>query len=90
MDAPPPRAYQNEGGRGEPGRSLIGLTNVILPGKGLKRGPYTSQEELLAARRLEAILDPRNVSPGLLDQLRKGAALNTVQIAEALVANGVA
>jgi hypothetical protein len=28
----------------------------------------------LAARRLEAILDPRNVSPGLLDQLRKGAA----------------
>jgi len=27
---------------------LIGLTNVILPGKGLKRGPYTSEEELLA------------------------------------------
>jgi CBS domain containing-hemolysin-like protein len=29
-------------------RGLIGLTNVILPGKGLKRGPYTSEEELLA------------------------------------------
>jgi len=29
-------------------RALIGLTNVILPGKGLKRGPYTSEEELLA------------------------------------------
>lgn len=29
-------------------RALIGLTNVLLPGKGLKRGPYTSQEELLA------------------------------------------
>ncbi len=29
-------------------RGLIGLTNVLLPGKGLKRGPYTSQEELLA------------------------------------------
>ncbi len=29
-------------------RSLIGLTNVLLPGKGLKRGPYTSEEELLA------------------------------------------
>ena len=27
---------------------LIGLTNVLLPGKGLKRGPYTSEEELLA------------------------------------------
>ena len=29
-------------------RGLIGLTNVILPGKGLKQGPYTSEEELLA------------------------------------------
>ena len=29
-------------------RSLIGLTNVLLPGKGLKLGPYTSEEELLA------------------------------------------
>ena len=29
-------------------RSLIGLTNVLIPGKGLKRGPYTSEEELLA------------------------------------------
>jgi CBS domain containing-hemolysin-like protein len=29
-------------------RGLIGLTNVILPGKGLKDGPYVSEEELLA------------------------------------------
>jgi CBS domain containing-hemolysin-like protein len=29
-------------------RGLIGLTNVLLPGKGLTRGPYTSEEELLA------------------------------------------
>lgn len=29
-------------------RALIGLTNVILPGKGLKQGPFVSQEELLA------------------------------------------
>jgi CBS domain containing-hemolysin-like protein len=29
-------------------RALIGLTNVLLPGKGLQRGPYTSEEELLA------------------------------------------
>jgi CBS domain containing-hemolysin-like protein len=29
-------------------RALIALTNVLLPGKGLKRGPYTSEEELLA------------------------------------------
>ncbi len=29
-------------------RALIGLTNALLPGKGLARGPYTSEEELLA------------------------------------------
>jgi CBS domain containing-hemolysin-like protein len=29
-------------------RSLIGLTNVILPGKGLKDGPFVSEEEILA------------------------------------------
>jgi putative hemolysin len=29
-------------------RALIGFTNTILPGKGLKRGPFVSEEELLA------------------------------------------
>ncbi|HEX2851393.1 MAG TPA: hemolysin family protein [Acidimicrobiales bacterium] len=29
-------------------RGLIGLTNVILPGKGLKEGPFVSEEDLLA------------------------------------------
>ena len=29
-------------------RALIGLTNVVLPGKGLKEGPWVSEEELLA------------------------------------------
>ncbi len=29
-------------------RALIGVTNVILPGKGLKEGPFVSEEELLA------------------------------------------
>lgn len=29
-------------------RALIGITNVILPGKGLKQGPFVSEEELLA------------------------------------------
>ena len=29
-------------------RALIGLSNVILPGKGLKEGPFVSEEELLA------------------------------------------
>ena len=29
-------------------RGLIGLTNVILPGKGLRAGPFVSEQELLA------------------------------------------
>jgi CBS domain containing-hemolysin-like protein len=29
-------------------KGLIGMSNVILPGKGLKEGPYVSEEELLA------------------------------------------
>jgi CBS domain containing-hemolysin-like protein len=29
-------------------RALIGMANVILPGKGLKTGPFVSEEELLA------------------------------------------
>jgi len=29
-------------------RALIGLTNIIVPGKGLKEGPYVSEQELLA------------------------------------------
>ena len=29
-------------------RGLIGLSNLILPGKGLKQGPFVSEEELLA------------------------------------------
>ena len=29
-------------------RGLISFTNVVLPGKGLKQGPYVSEEELLA------------------------------------------
>jgi len=33
-------------------RGLIGFVNWILPGKGLKRGPYVSEEELLAVAAL--------------------------------------
>ncbi len=29
-------------------RGLIGLTNVLLPGKGLEKGPWVSEDELLA------------------------------------------
>jgi CBS domain containing-hemolysin-like protein len=36
-------------------RGLIGLTNVILPGKGLKEGPFLSEEELLAVADLAVV-----------------------------------
>ena len=39
---------------------------------GIELSPQQIQD--LAARRLEAILDPRNINPTLFDQLRKGAA----------------
>ena len=29
-------------------RALIGLSNVLIPGRGLKKGPFVSEEELLA------------------------------------------
>jgi putative hemolysin len=31
-----------------PARALIGVANVILPGKGLKQGPFVTEEEILA------------------------------------------
>lgn len=31
-----------------PARALIGAANIILPGKGLKKGPFVTEEELLA------------------------------------------
>lgn len=31
-----------------PARALIGVANIILPGKGLKKGPFVTEEELLA------------------------------------------
>ncbi len=31
-----------------PARALIGVANVILPGKGLRKGPFVTEEEILA------------------------------------------
>lgn len=43
-------------------RGLIGLTNVILPGKGLKEGPFVSEEELLAVA--EAAVEGASIEEG--------------------------
>ena len=37
-----------------PTRALVGLSNVILPGKGLREGPFVSEAELLATADLAA------------------------------------
>ena len=49
-------------------RGLIGLTNVILPGKGLKQGPFVSEEEFLAmADDIRVVvggtIPPRDIDP---------------------------
>jgi len=31
-----------------PARALIGVANIVLPGKGLKKGPFVTEEEILA------------------------------------------
>ncbi len=31
-----------------PARALIGVANIVLPGKGLKRGPFVTEEEIIA------------------------------------------
>jgi putative hemolysin len=46
--APPVSALARFGPLKLLSRGLIGLTNVILPGKGLREGPFVSEEELLA------------------------------------------
>jgi len=38
-------------------RALIGITNILLPGKGLKQGPFVSEEELLAMADVAAKAD---------------------------------
>lgn len=43
-------------------RGLIGLTNVVLPGKGLKEGPFVSEEELLAVA--EAAVEGASIEEG--------------------------
>lgn len=43
-------------------RGLIGITNVLLPGKGLKQGPFVSEEELLAVAAEAA--ESNQIEPG--------------------------
>jgi hypothetical protein len=75
---PPPQPQQESAG-GRDHRDHVDVEQImreirarIAKGSGIDLTNQQIQE--LAARRLEAILDPRAVKPALLDQLRRGAA----------------
>jgi len=73
------RSSQQASPQGERSSSEVDVEQVmreirsrISQRHGIELTPQQIQD--LAARRLEAILDPRNVNPTLFEQLRKGAA----------------
>ena len=71
---PPPRRSRSPGsGRCADLRGLIGLTNVILPGKGLKQGPFVSEEELLAVAD-EAVEDDGSTTPSAAQSGRSSSS----------------
>ena len=79
----PPPQEQSGGGRDQVDVEQImrDIRGRIVQRSGIELS--TQQIQDLAARRLEAILDPRSIKPALLDELRKGAALRTTQPAAA-------
>lgn len=68
---PPPPEQINRGDRVDVEQIMRDIRARISQRSGIDLSNQQIQE--LAARRLEAILDPRALKPGLLDQLRRGA-----------------
>ena len=68
---PPPPEQINRGDRVDVEQIMRDIRARISQRSGVDLS--NQQIEELAARRLEAILDPRTLKPGLLDQLRRGA-----------------
>jgi CBS domain containing-hemolysin-like protein len=59
-------------------RALIGLTNIILPGKGLKQGPYVSEEELLAVAEL-------GVEEGVIEEDERALIESIIEFGDTVV-----
>jgi putative hemolysin len=59
-------------------RALIGLTNVLLPGKGLKQGPYVSEEELLAVAEL-------GVEEGVIEEDERALIESIIEFGDTVV-----
>ncbi|HKE74530.1 MAG TPA: hemolysin family protein [Acidimicrobiales bacterium] len=59
--------------------ALIGLTNVVLPGKGLKHGPYvSSEEELLAVAEL-------GVEEGVIEEDERALIESIIEFGDTIV-----
>jgi putative hemolysin len=59
-------------------RALIGLTNLLLPGKGLKQGPYVSEEELLAVAEL-------GVEEGVIEEQERALIESIIEFGDTVV-----
>lgn len=59
-------------------RTLIGLTNALLPGRGLAEGPYVSHEELLAVAEL-------GVEEGVIDEGERDLIESIVEFGSTIV-----
>jgi putative hemolysin len=60
-------------------RALIGLTNVVLPGKGLKQGPFvTSEEELLAVAEI-------GVEEGVIEEEERALIESIIEFGDTVV-----
>jgi magnesium and cobalt exporter, CNNM family len=59
-------------------RALIGLTNLMLPGKGLKQGPYVSEEELLAVAEL-------GVEEGVIEERERALIESIIEFGDTVV-----
>jgi CBS domain containing-hemolysin-like protein len=59
-------------------RSLIALANLLLPGKGLKQGPYVSEEQLLAVAEL-------GVEEGVIEEHERALIESIIEFGDTVV-----
>ena len=59
-------------------RALIGLTNLLLPGRGLRQGPYVSEEELLAVAEL-------GVEEGVIEEHERALIESIIEFGDTVV-----
>jgi putative hemolysin len=59
-------------------RALIGLTNLLLPGRGLAQGPYVSEEELLAVAEL-------GVEEGVIEEDERALIESIIEFGDTVV-----